>query len=436
MDPDFDALIFQTGAVFTPGAPINEKDLFAGRKEEVLKIIDAVSQRGCHAILYGERGTGKTSLSNMITAFLAKRQAFVVSRTNCDISDTYSSLWAKAFKDIEEARRQPSIGFVALRSPQKPLKREILSENRMPGIRTSGSTAPADYAANSESPDSVRRTLESLSSSASLIVIFDEFDRIRRPEAVTAMADTIKALSDHTVNVTVLLIGVADSVDELIREHQSIERALIQVHMPAMSESEIRGIVIAGFERLGMEIDFEGLQDIVNFSQGVPYITHLLCIYSVRAALEARTITVSPEHVEQGMNKALDHWQQSIKSLYSDAVKSAQNSNFYRDVLLACALAEVDEQRYFTASAVQAPLSLIRNEPSEPALFARALRHLSEPGRGEILHRIGDGFRVRYRLFNPILRPYIVMRGVREKLVSKTMLGRQLERPVEEESVV
>ncbi len=342
MDPDFDALIFQTGTVFTPGAPINEKDLFAGRKDQVLKIIDAVSQRGCHAILYGERGTGKTSLSNMITAFLAKRQAFVVSRTNCDISDTYSSLWAKAFKDIEDARRQPSIGFVALRNPQVPLRREVLSENRTSAVRMPGSTAPSDYAANSESPDSVRRTLESLSSAASLIVIFDEFDRIRRPEAVTAMADTIKALSDHTVNVTVLLIGVADSVDELIREHQSIERALIQVHMPAMSESEIRGIVIAGFERLGMEIDFEALEDIVNFSQGVPYITHLLCIYSVRAALEARTVTVSPEHVEQGMNKALDQWQQSIKSLYNDAVKSAQNSNFYRDVLLACALAEVN----------------------------------------------------------------------------------------------
>ena len=115
MDPDFDALIFRTGTVFTPGAPINERELFSGRKEQVLKIIDAVSQRGCHAILYGERGTGKTSLSNMISAFLARRQAFIVSRTNCDMSDTYSSLWAKAFKDIEAAKRQPNIGFGGLR---------------------------------------------------------------------------------------------------------------------------------------------------------------------------------------------------------------------------------------------------------------------------------------------------------------------------------
>jgi hypothetical protein len=85
--PDLQALSFQTGSIFTPGAPINERDLFAGRSEQVEKIFDAVSQRGCHAILYGERGVGKTSLSNMISAFLANRLSFVISRTNCDISE-------------------------------------------------------------------------------------------------------------------------------------------------------------------------------------------------------------------------------------------------------------------------------------------------------------------------------------------------------------
>ena len=113
MPPDLQALSFQTGSIFTPGAPINERDLFAGRSGQVEKIIDAVSQRGCHAILYGERGVGKTSLSNMISAFLANRLSFVISRTNCDISDSYSSLWAKALKDIEASKRQPSSDFPA-----------------------------------------------------------------------------------------------------------------------------------------------------------------------------------------------------------------------------------------------------------------------------------------------------------------------------------
>ena len=248
MTSDLEALSFRTGSVFTPGAPINEKDLFAGRAEQVEKIVDVVSQRGCHAILYGERGVGKTSLSNMIAAFLARRLAFVISRTNCNISDSFSSLWTKALKDIEASRRQPQVGF----SGQRP-------------------APPPASASEAMTPDGVRRALQELSTTASLIIIFDEFDRIRNTDVITAMADTIKALSDNSVNATILIIGVADSVNDLIREHQSIERALVQIPMPRMSDDEIRGIIDKGLARLTMSIDSTAREDIVLFSQGVPY---------------------------------------------------------------------------------------------------------------------------------------------------------------------
>ena len=38
-----------------------------------------------------------------------------------------------------------------------------------------------------------------------------------------------KILSDYSVRSTILVIGVAESVTELIGEHQSIERALVQI---------------------------------------------------------------------------------------------------------------------------------------------------------------------------------------------------------------
>ena len=120
---------------------------------------------------------------------------------------------------------------------------------------------------------------------ASLIVIFDEFDRVKSTEVITAMADTIKALSDNSVNATVLLIGVANSVKELIREHHSIERALVQIPMPRMSDDEIRTIIDKGLARLTMGIDDAAREDLVMFSQGVPYIAHLLLhLYLPRSA--------------------------------------------------------------------------------------------------------------------------------------------------------
>ena len=47
------------------------------------------------------------------------------------------------------------------------------------------------------------------------------------------------------------------------------------------------------------------------------------------------------------------------------------------------------------------------------------MKDLSEPARGRVLHRVGESFRLRYRISNPILRPYIIMRGVKDKLIAK-----------------
>jgi hypothetical protein len=271
-------------------------------------------------------------------------------------------------------------------------------------------------------PDSVRRALQGLSTAASLIVIFDEFDRIKNTDVITAMADTIKALSDNSVNTTVLIIGVADSVNELIREHQSIERALLQVPMPRMTDDYVRGIIDKGLARLTMGIDSTARDEIVLFSQGVPYIAHLLCIYTCRAALAAGRKTVYSPHVEQGMNRSLDQWQQSIKALYNEAIQSARPGGIYKEVLLACALAEVDDLRYFPTAAVKKPLSQITNRNYEILNYARHLKELSELGRGRVLQRVGESFRLRYRISNPILRPYIIMRGVKDKVIDKTLI--------------
>ena len=58
---------------FSPGAPIKEQQMFAGREAEARTLVDAVLQRGRHAIVYGERGVGKTSLANTFALRLHRR---------------------------------------------------------------------------------------------------------------------------------------------------------------------------------------------------------------------------------------------------------------------------------------------------------------------------------------------------------------------------
>lgn len=67
---DWDVLREEIATVFSPGAPIDEGELFAGRPDQIRELIDAGSQRGQHAIVFGERGVGKTSLANTFTKFM------------------------------------------------------------------------------------------------------------------------------------------------------------------------------------------------------------------------------------------------------------------------------------------------------------------------------------------------------------------------------
>jgi len=404
-DHNFSTLSYNAGEVFTPGSPINGRDLFSGRLDQVNRILDAISQRGFHAVLYGERGIGKTSLSNVLSDFLHDAgRTFLLPRVNCDASDNFSSLWRKILQDVVVTEHKPRMGFTP---EQVEISRHIIDE------------LPEQI-----SPDDVRRALDALSRGVTLVLVFDEFDRLTEARVRGLMSDTIKSLSDYSCHATIVVIGVADSVSELIQEHQSIERVLMQVPMPRMSATEIRQIVINGLTHLEMGIDENSLAEIANLSQGLPYITHLLSLHSVRAALTAKHMTVTPVDVETGIKVSLEQWQQSIKTAYYDATKSQQPGHLYKEVLLACALADMDDLGYFTAAGVRSPLRTITSKPYDIPNFARHLKEFSEEGRGEMLERVGGRRRLRYRFKSPLMRPYIVMRGFSESLLSREQMYR------------
>lgn len=229
--------------------PIDERALFAGRRRQLHKVIDAVNQKGQHAVIFGERGVGKTSLSNVLSSFLTNPNSVVLApRVNCDGQDTFDSVWKKVLDQITRAEGQRP-GF----APDARVRRHAVSKE-LP--------TPTP-------PDSIRQMLTNLSQGSIPILIVDEFDRLSQ-RVKAAFADTIKSLSDHAVNATVILVGVPDSINDLIREHQSVERALVQIRMPRMSEQEIAEIVNNGLQRLGMSIDADAMSRIVSLSQGLP----------------------------------------------------------------------------------------------------------------------------------------------------------------------
>jgi Cdc6-like AAA superfamily ATPase len=103
--PDMMVRFLRSGEVFTPSAPIDNQALFVGRVNQLNRIMSAVSQRGQHAILFGERGVGKTSLANVLLKIMRGSQEHVESViVNCDTEDTFEQLWYKIFAELENTQ--------------------------------------------------------------------------------------------------------------------------------------------------------------------------------------------------------------------------------------------------------------------------------------------------------------------------------------------
>jgi Cdc6-like AAA superfamily ATPase len=395
------------GAVFTPAAPIDERSLFAGRDLQMRQVVDAINQKGRHAIIFGERGVGKTSLANVLSSFLAQQTLAV--RVNCDGQDTFESLWRKVFEKVELEKPIPSAGFIP--------------SQRTTSLSWSSVHLPPPDEHQPVTTDHIRRGLTQLAATTLPIVIVDEFDRLPRPAKQT-FADAIKTLSDHAVAATVVMVGVADSVDHLIEEHQSVERALVQVRMPRMSPGEIEEIVKRGVRILGMTIAEKATQRIVLLSQGLPHYTHLLSLHSVRTALDSRSLEITDSHVETAIKTALGEAEHSIQSLYHKALLSPRKDNLFPAVLLSCALAHADELGFFAAQDVREPMRDITGKKYEIPSFSQHLNEFLEEKRGTVLQRTGTRRRFKFRFRNPLLQPYVIMRGIDEGRLSPSVLDK------------
>jgi hypothetical protein len=268
----------------------------------------------------------------------------------------------------------------------------------------------------SVTPHAIQRALRDAGRERAIAVFVDEFDRFQDKEGRVLFADSIKALSDRVVSSTVVLVGVADSVGELIREHRSVERALVQIPMPRMSASELAEIATTGIAAARMTIADTAVTRIAALSQGLPHYTHLLTQLAAQSALAARHTHVGLGHVDVAVTRAIERAQQSIVETYREAV-SGRPGSIYPQVLLACALAEEDEFGFFASSDVREPLSRILHKPSKTSTFARHLEELSSESRGAILQRSGGAGAARYRFVNPLLQPYVAMRGIAEGVV-------------------
>lgn len=385
--------IASISAAFTPSTPITSRDSFAGRIKELKAVVGVVGEPGKHAVIYGERGVGKSSLANTIFDLLVYmgKHDYQRARINCCEGMTFAQVWQGVFRDLT--------------------------------TRVDGEDVPLDHSFMGDNPTSedVRYAFNLMDDPS--IIIIDEFDRLERGPLETAFADTIKTLSDNAVPTTLIIVGVADSLNQLISEHRSIQRAIREIPVTRMSKVELLEVVTKGLSQCeGLSIEPDAIDRIADYSQGLPSITHLLAKSACLNAVENLRSHVTMSDLSAGVREAVDGQLESVQEAYRLAVTTTSGIHF-KPVLLACALAQKDDHGFFYANQVTQPLRLITNNPKfDIPQFSFHLKAFCSEQRGGILERRGK----QYRFVFPIMEPYVILRGLADGLIQESQLSRPL----------
>lgn len=388
---DWMMLEFEITSLFD-GAPIAEEDLFAGRSEEVTRILRAVIEKSKHVVLFGERGVGKTSLSNVFWKRYNKTlMSFIVARVQASPADNFSTLWVRALEELQAA----AIGS------GKPEYTPIST----------------DY--ETISPSEIRRELAKCAANAIPVIIIDEYDKLEDDDAKALTANLIKELYDYGITTTVILVGVAESIGQLVSDHKSIGRSLVQVPLSRMSEHELREIITSRASRTVMSFDADSMWTIITLSRGLPFFTQTLSKHAALTAIENRTHVVTNDHVEKSMDLFIKDTEMSFRDDYKAATRSNQ-ANFFQESLLACALAKLDDDGFFTANDIVEPYSAIMKERKRIAHFERHLSRFSSDEGGNILIKRGGDRRQTFRFSDPMMQPYVVIRGIQNGMIDET----------------
>lgn len=341
-------------------------------------------------------------MANIIQEVLGTigRGDILVNKVNCDSSDDFSTAWTKALAQIVQIAEYPTIGF-------EPETKQLVMDLSI-GL------------GNKIVPDDIIKAFKR--TKKSIVFIFDEFDRIGNGETDRYFADTMKALSDYGIDGTLVLVGVGNAVDDLIESHLSIERSLIQVKVPRMSIAELNGILNKALKSLSMKIKNDAQDLIVKLSQGLPHYTHLIGREAVRQCLKSENLEVNLKHVHSAIGEAVQGAEQMSATAYQKATSSSHKGHLYKEVLLACALVKGDDLGFFSPADVREPLTMIKGKPYDIPQYAQHLANFCTDPRGNVLTKIGVKHRYQYRFTNPMLRPYVVIRGFLDGMITEEIL--------------
>jgi Cdc6-like AAA superfamily ATPase len=328
-DSDYERARLKLREIFAPSAPVLNKKHFAGRTEELERAISSIENERMHLVIYGKRGWGKTSFTNTLSN-IASEAGYIVCRASCSRDIKYSDIFRNFLSEIPLIHDSRYIS-----GHTRELSKESLAKHLPAG----------DFG-----PRELTEAVANMTATRAIFVL-DEYDRAQDPTLTTALAETLKNFSDRAVRVSVIIVGVADTLGEMLGAHESIRRNIVGLPMRLLSSPEFDELLDIGEAETRVEFPAGVRERLANLSRQVPYFTRLLCLHAGQNALANERWHVTNIDVDYAKEQALFDTKPLLSRYHRRLIEDADNA-VLKSFLISIARVKTNDKGDFNVSEV------------------------------------------------------------------------------------
>ncbi|HQO36330.1 MAG TPA: ATP-binding protein, partial [bacterium] len=262
---------------FTPGIPV-PVEFFVGRQAEIThlrdKIVRASKGQLQIAFLSGERGIGKSSLASFVR-HLAERENQVLGLHTflggvTTLTEMVRRVFDRLLKDsLDKAWHEKVKGFFG----------DHIREVGLFGVSLEFGAGPSDLERMVHDFAPALRNLSNRlqHKKKGLLIILDDINGLAASEDfanwLKSLVDEI-ATSSAPLPLCLLLVGMEERRQSLIDLQPSLARVFDLISIEPWSDEETREFYVSSFSKVGITVDDDALEDLVEYTGGLPVIAH------------------------------------------------------------------------------------------------------------------------------------------------------------------
>lgn len=387
---------------FYPGQPV-PVDFFTGRFNEIQRIIRSIKQvelgKPQAVFLTGEYGIGKSSLAGFLKFYAEKNNRILGIHVLLGGAETLGDVAEKTVEAVlkqqiyEESRAEKVRNFLS----------KYIGQQSLFGLNINLEALKADAPGLSHGYlPFLRDLLDRLKNDniKGLMLILDEINGITQNKQFSHFIKGLideNALSQSPLPLMLMLCGVEERREDMIKHHQPIERIFDVIEIKPMDDSEMKEFFNKTFNSVNMRVEETALTSLCSYSAGFPKLMHIIGdnIFWVN-----QDSLVDAGDAISGILSAAE---EIGKKFVDQQVLSALRSNDYRSILAKLAKENFDLS--FKKGAIEKGLT-----ESEKKKFHNFLQRMKKLG----LLKAGDE-KGEYIFTSRLARLYVRFKSIESK---------------------